>query len=76
MLTVVQVKPVKLSGVSIRVNFFDFAGGVEYFDIRSEFYKDAQGCLLVYDVGVRETFDALEVRDEPVPHHSPASEAR
>lgn len=72
MLIGAQVKPVKVSGASIRVNFFDFAGGPEYFDIRSEFYKDAQGCLLVYDVGGRGAFDALEARDEHVPLHSPA----
>ena len=54
------VKPVKVSGQSIRVNFFDFAGGPEYFEIRSEFYKDAQGGLLVYDVATRESFEALE----------------
>ena len=54
------VKPVKVAGQSIRVNFFDCAGGPEYFEIRNEFYKDAQGGILVYDVGDRETFEALE----------------
>ena len=53
------VKPVKVSGTPIRVNFFDFAGGSEYYEIRNEFYADAQGCLLVYDIGARETFEAL-----------------
>ena len=74
MLSVVQVKPVKVSGASIRVNFFDFAGGPEYFDIRSEFYKDAQGCLLVYDVSSRETFEALEVHAKTIPLQPPASD--
>ena len=54
------VKPVKVAGQSVRVNFFDFAGGAEYYEIRNEFYKDAQGGLLVFDVATRESFDALE----------------
>ena len=53
------MKPVKVSGTPVRVNFFDFAGGPEYYDIRNEFYKDAQAGLLVYDVSARETFEAL-----------------
>lgn len=28
--------------------------------VRNEFYKDSQGVLLVYDVGLRESFDALD----------------
>lgn len=28
--------------------------------MRNEFYKDSQGVLLVYDVGVRESFEALD----------------
>lgn len=28
--------------------------------MRNEFYKDSQGVLLVYDVGLRESFDALD----------------
>ena len=54
------VKPVKVAGQSVRVNFFDCAGGAEYFEIRNEFYKDASGGLLVFDVSNRETFEALE----------------
>ena len=54
------VKPVAISGQSVRVNFFDCAGGAEYFEIRNEFYKDASGGLLVFDVGSRASFEALE----------------
>ena len=28
--------------------------------VRNEFYKDTQGCVLVYDVSSRETFDDLD----------------
>ncbi len=31
-----------------------------YFKVRNEFYKDTQGAMLVYDVGNRESFDALD----------------
>merc|ERR1712187_767347 len=32
----------------------------EYFEIRNEFYKDAQGAIVVFDVGDRASFDALD----------------
>ena len=54
------VKPVSVDGEAWRVNFFDMAGGPEYFDIRNEFYKDAQGALLVFDVGSKASLDALD----------------
>ena len=50
------VKPVKLGGQSVRVNFWDLAGGDEYFEIRNEFYKDCNCALLVYDVNERASF--------------------
>ena len=37
------VKPIKIRGTEVRVNFWDLAGGEEYTEIRNEFYKDAQG---------------------------------
>ncbi|KOO28240.1 rjl family gtpase [Chrysochromulina tobinii] len=55
------VKPVVVEGYGdVRVNFFDFAGGPEYFEIRNEFYKDAQGALLVFDLASKATLDALD----------------
>lgn len=54
------VKPIKIRGTEVRVNFWDLAGGEEYAEIRNEFYKDAQGGLLVFDVGARGSFDALD----------------
>jgi GTPase SAR1 family protein len=29
--------------VQVKVNFWDLAGGQEYFEVRNEFYRDAQG---------------------------------
>ena len=54
------VKPVNLEGTgACRVNFFDFAGGTEYFEIRNEFYKDTQGAMLVFDVASKASLEAL-----------------
>jgi DnaJ family protein C protein 27 len=53
------VKPIKMRGTEVRVNFWDLAGGEEYADIRNEFFKDAQGSILVFDVSNRKSFEAL-----------------
>mmetsp|Transcript_7940 Transcript_7940/g.23223 ORF Transcript_7940/g.23223 Transcript_7940/m.23223 type:complete len:187 (-) Transcript_7940:49-609(-) len=53
------VKPLRVKGREVRVNFWDLAGGEEYAEIRNEFYKDAQGAIIVFDVGNRKSFDAL-----------------
>lgn len=44
-----------------------------YPQVRNEFYKDTQGVILVYDVGQKESFDALdawlaEMKQELGPH--------
>ena len=55
------VKPVQIEGHGpVKINFFDFAGGPEFYEIRNEFYKDAQGAMLVFDVASKATLEALE----------------
>mmetsp|Transcript_395 Transcript_395/g.1295 ORF Transcript_395/g.1295 Transcript_395/m.1295 type:complete len:192 (+) Transcript_395:66-641(+) len=54
------VKAMKLGEVDMRVNLWDLAGGDEFLEVRNEFYKDAQGALLVFDCSNRASFDALE----------------
>jgi DnaJ homolog subfamily C member 27 len=54
------VKPVRIDGADVRVNFWDLSGHPEFFEIRNEFYKDAQGALLVYDVSARESFEECD----------------
>ena len=54
------VKPTVVDSTDVRVNFWDLSGNPEYFEIRNEFYKDSQGCLLVYDVSSRETFEDID----------------
>jgi len=51
------VKPVQVDGVDVRVNFWDLSGHGEFFEVRNEFYKDAQGILLVFDVCDRASFE-------------------
>lgn len=54
------VKPVNIDGTDIRVNFWDLSGHAEFFEVRNEFYKDAQGIILVYDVTNRTSFEECD----------------
>lgn len=54
------VKPVQVDGSEVRVNFWDLSGVADFLEVRNEFYKDAQGALLVFDVGMRESFESLD----------------
>lgn len=55
------VKKVNVPGHGdVRVNFWDLAGSPDFLEIRNEFYKDAQGALLVYDVTNPKSFAALD----------------
>ena len=72
------VKPVKVDGLDVRVNFWDLSGHPEFLEIRNEFYKDAQAIILVFDVSARDSFENLDfwlteatkyganIRDTPV----------
>lgn len=42
-----------------KVNFFDLSGHPDFTDIRTEFYKDAQGVLLCYDCTQASSFKNL-----------------
>ena len=53
------VKPLQLAGLDLRINIWDMAGAREWYLVRQEFYADAQGCLLVFDLSRRESFDKL-----------------
>lgn len=54
------VKPVKIDGNDVRVNFWDLSGHSEFFEIRNEFYKDSQGAILVFDVTSKESFEECD----------------
>ena len=58
----------------VAVHIFDTSGNAIFGDVRNEFYSDAHGVLLTFDVSKRETFEALdgwllEVRKEMARHH-------
>ena len=63
------VKSVVVDNHQIKVNFWDLAGADEYFEVRNEFYRDAQGAMLVFDVADRASFEKLDTwLDEAYKH--------
>lgn len=69
------VKPVVVNGTSVKVNFWDLSGHPEFFEIRNEFYKNAQGAVLVFDATSRRSFENLgnwleEARKYGAPDHT------
>uniref|UniRef100_A0A6U4WUR2 Uncharacterized protein n=1 Tax=Neobodo designis TaxID=312471 RepID=A0A6U4WUR2_NEODS len=54
------VKPVVVDGNDVRVNFWDMSGSPDFVEVRNEFYRDAQGALLVFDVTNSRTFAQLD----------------
>ncbi|MBN3296410.1 dnaJ homolog subfamily C member 27 [Amia ocellicauda] len=54
------VTKVQVRDREIKVNIFDMAGHPFFYEVRNEFYKDSQGVILVYDVGLKESFDSLD----------------
>lgn len=69
------VKPVKILGVDVKVNFFDTSGGEEFKEIRVEFYAKSNGVLLVYDVNNKASFTDLDKwLDEADKHGCPLSQ--
>ncbi len=41
------------------INIFDLSGDDDYKLIRKQFYTDAVGVIMVYDVNIKTTFDSL-----------------
>lgn len=72
------VKPVRVLGHDLKVNFFDTSGGDEFREIRTEFYTmgQASAVLLVYDVTNRKSFADLSLwLEEAHSHGCPLSRA-
>jgi Ras-related protein Rab-11A len=47
-------------GSLVNVNIVDTAGQEKYKSINSQYYKKADGCLLVYDISKKETFEEIK----------------
>ena len=53
------VKKLDLLDHKVCINFFDLSGNDEYKMIRTEFYKDASGIIMVFDVDNRDSYISL-----------------
>lgn len=53
------VKKLDILGQKVCINFFDLSGNDDYKMIRTEFYKDASGVIMVFDVDNRDSYSSL-----------------
>lgn len=53
------VKKMTILNKKVSINFFDLSGKSEYETISDEFIADAQGILLVFDMGDKDSFKNL-----------------
>jgi DnaJ homolog subfamily C member 27 len=53
------VKKLTVKDVDISINFFDLSGNEDYKQIRTEFYEDSNGVMMVYDVDNKDSFASL-----------------
>ena len=53
------VKKLEILDQKVCVNFFDLSGNDDYKSIRTDFYKDASGCIMVFDVDNRDSYVSL-----------------
>ena len=58
------VKKLNLKNYSVGVNFFDLSGAEDYKLIRQDFYADANGVIMVFDVDNRDSFNSLSHWEE------------
>lgn len=52
-------KRLDVQNVPTYIHFWDLSGDEIYIEIRNEFYSEANGILLCYDISNKETFDHL-----------------
>jgi len=55
-----RVKKLVLKGQPHRLLLFDTAGQERFRTLTSSYYRNAQGCILVYDISNRESFLSME----------------
>ena len=55
-----QNKVVETADYNINLNFFDFSGHPEFFDVRTEFYKDLNAILLIFDLTHKRSLESLD----------------
>ena len=55
-----KTKYIKMGDSSVKVLIWDTAGQEKFQNIAKQYYKGANGVLLIYDVGNRKSFDRVE----------------
>jgi DnaJ family protein C protein 27 len=53
------VKKIEMNDSVLAINIFDLSGDDDYKIVRKQYYADALGVLMVYDVNIKTTFDSL-----------------
>jgi small GTP-binding protein len=53
------VKKLTIKDVPVSINFFDLSGNEEYKLIRTDFYEDTNGVMMVYDLDNKDSFASL-----------------
>lgn len=43
------------------MNFWDMSGNPEFYEVRNEFYRDANAILLVFDMTLKSSLDGLDM---------------
>ena len=56
-----------------KLNIWDTCGNEKFRAITRQYYKDAQGIILVYDISKRETFESLDSWIEDIKNCAPAN---
>ena len=68
-----RVKIVNMNNdTQAKLNIWDTCGDEKFRAITRQYYKDAQGVILVYDITNRDTFDDLDTWVEDIRNSSPA----
>lgn len=63
------VKKLTIKENPISINFFDLSGNEEYKMIRTDFYEDTNGVIMVYDVDNRDSFASLVHWEDEMKRH-------
>lgn len=63
------VKKLDIKGTHVSVNFFDLSGNEDYKMIRTEFYEDTNGIVMVYDVDNKDSFASLVHWEDEMKRH-------
>jgi len=60
------VKKINLNDSVVDINIFDMSGDDDFKYIRKQFYTDAIGVVMVFDVNIKTTFDNLSKWEKEV----------